>query len=90
VIQLLSQFWEKLDNLLFEEEQEKFKNDNLIEIICIGAGMGEGILHIGELHVLNYKNLMAGSDCENWKKAINKEHDRTIENNVWILRKLKD
>jgi hypothetical protein len=76
--------------LLFEEEQEKSKNDNLIEMLCIGARIGEGILHTGELHVLNYKNAMAGDDREDWKKAIDKEHERMIENKVWIPRKLKD
>jgi hypothetical protein len=76
--------------LLFEEEQEKSKNDNLIEMLCIGVGIGEVILQTGELHVLNYKNAMTGDDRENWKKAIDKEHERMIENKVWIPRKLKD
>jgi hypothetical protein len=76
--------------LLFKEEQEKTKNNNLIEMLCIGAGIGEGILHTGELHVLNYKNAMAGDDCENWKKAIDKEHERMIENKARIPRKLKE
>jgi hypothetical protein len=76
--------------LLFEEEKEKPKNDNLIEMLCIGAGIRESILHTGELNVLNYKNAMAGDDPENWKKAIDKEHERMIENKVWIPRKLKD
>jgi hypothetical protein len=90
VIQLPSRFREELDNFLFEEEQEKSKNDNLIEMLCNGAGIGEGILNTGELHVLNHKNAMAGDDRENWKKAIDKEHERIIENKVWITRKLKD
>jgi hypothetical protein len=90
VIQLPYQFREELDNFLFEEEQEKSKNDNLVEMLCIGAGIGEVILHTGELHVLNYKNAMTGDDRENWKKAIDKVHERMIENKVWIPRKLKD
>jgi hypothetical protein len=54
--------------LLVEEEQEKLKNDNLIEMLCIGAGIGEGILHTGKLNVLNYKNAHSGDDRANWKK----------------------
>jgi hypothetical protein len=56
----------ELVNLLFKEEQEKLKHDNLIEMLCIGPGIGDGILHTRELHILNYKNAMAGDDCENW------------------------
>jgi hypothetical protein len=58
-------------------------------MICIGAELGEDILHTGELHVLNYKNAMAGDDRENWEKAIDKEHERMIENKVWIPRNFK-
>jgi hypothetical protein len=31
-------FQQELDHVLFEEE-EKFKNDNLIELLCIGFGI---------------------------------------------------
>jgi hypothetical protein len=72
VIRLPSEFWEELDNLLFKEKQEKSKNEKLIEMLCIGAGIGEGILHTGELHVLNYKSAMTGDDRENWKKRLTK------------------
>jgi hypothetical protein len=58
--------------LLLGEEQEKLKNDNSIEMLCISAGIGEGILHTGKLHVLNYKNAHSGDDRENWKKRSTK------------------
>jgi hypothetical protein len=59
-------------------------------MLCIDAGIREGILNPGELYVLKYKNAMTGDDCENWKKSIDKELDRIIENNIWIPRKHKD
>jgi hypothetical protein len=50
------------------KKNKKIKNDNLIEMLCIGAGIGEGILHTRELNALNHKNAMAGDDRANWKK----------------------
>ena len=57
-------------------------SSNFDEIVLIGAGIGEGIKHTAELHVLNYRNAMAGPDREQWKKAIKEEHDRMVENKV--------
>ena len=58
-------------NLLIEEVNDNFKNDNLIELLCVGAGIGEGILHTGKLHVLKYKDALAGVNQDHWKNAIN-------------------
>ncbi len=56
-------------------------SSNCDEIILIGAGIGEGIKHTAELHVLN---AMTGPDKDQWEKAIAEEHDRMVENKVWV------
>jgi hypothetical protein len=57
-------------------------SSNFDEIILIGAGIGEGIKHTAELHVLNFKNAMKGPDKEQCEKAIEVKHDRMVENKV--------
>jgi hypothetical protein len=54
------------------EEEENYKDNKLLEILCVGAGIGEGILHTNELHVLKYKEAMRGTDREHWTNAIMK------------------
>ena len=83
VVKLPGRFREEMENLLLEEVDKKFKKDESIELLCVGAGIGEGILHTGELHVLKYKDAMAGNDRDHWKKAIGEEHKRMVDNNVW-------
>jgi hypothetical protein len=66
------------------------KNDNFFESLCINTGIVEGIMHTGESQILNYENAMPGDDYKNWMVAIDEEHDRIIENNIWIPRKFID
>jgi hypothetical protein len=65
---------------LIEEEEENYDDNKFFEMLCVGAGIGEGILHTNELHVLKYKEAMRGTNLEHWTNAINKEHERMIEN----------
>jgi hypothetical protein len=59
-------------------------SSNFDEIILFGAGIGEGIKHTAELHVLNFKNAMKRPDKEQWEKAIEDKHKWMIENKVWV------
>jgi hypothetical protein len=43
-----------LENLLIEEKED-YEDEKVIELLCIGAKIGESILHTGELHVLKQK-----------------------------------
>jgi hypothetical protein len=55
-IKLPTQFREEFDDLFVEQANNTLPRDEFMEIICVGAGIGEGILHTGELHVLKYKD----------------------------------
>ena len=57
-------------------------------MILIGTGIGEGILHTGELHVMKFKDAMASADRDKQKLAIKEEHERIVKNNVWTPVKL--
>jgi hypothetical protein len=89
VIEKPERFQEELKNLLIEEE-ENYEENKLLEMICVGAGIGAGILHTNELYVLKYKEAMRGTDQECWTNTINEEHERMIENKVWKPIKQKD
>jgi hypothetical protein len=62
-------------NLLIEEE-ENDEDNNPIELLCVDAGIREGVLHTGELHILKYKLSIIGNNQEHWTtlymKKINK------------------
>jgi hypothetical protein len=53
------------------------------EIACVGAGVGGGFANTTELHVMKYDQAMQSQDAEQWNKAIEDEHNRMEENNVW-------
>jgi hypothetical protein len=53
------------------------------ELACVGAGIGGGFEHTSELHVLKYNQAMAGPDSDKWTKAVEEEHTRMIDNEVW-------
>jgi hypothetical protein len=58
------------------------------EKLLVGATIGEGIGHTGELQSVKYNEAMSRPEKEKWKKAIVEEHDRMIQNTVWIPVKL--
>jgi hypothetical protein len=47
---------------LLIDEKENYEDEKLIELFCVGAGIGEGILHTDDLHVLEYKVEMIGAN----------------------------
>jgi hypothetical protein len=58
------------------------------EKLLVGAAIGEGIGHTGELQSVKYNEAMSGPEKEKWKKVIVEEHDRMIQSAVWIPVKL--
>jgi hypothetical protein len=54
------------------------------EIACVGAGIGGGFTTTTELHVMKYDAAMESPDAAQWKKAVEEEHDRMVNNKVWI------
>jgi hypothetical protein len=57
------------------------------EKILVSAAIREGIGHTGELQSVKYNEAMFRPG-KKWKKAIVEEHDRMIQNAVWIPVKL--
>jgi hypothetical protein len=79
-VKIPARFREELNNFFYEDSAKCSKNND--EMLLIGAGIREGILHTGELHVLKYKDAMASGDWNHWIRAIQEEHDRMVNNNV--------
>jgi hypothetical protein len=69
--------------------KKKIEYNKLIGLLCVGIGIGEGILHAGALHVLKYKEAIIGSNQEHWKNTFYEEHEQMIEKKVWKPIKLK-
>lgn len=53
------------------------------ELGCVGAGVGGGFEHTSELHVMKFDEAMASGNAAEWSKAVEEEHERMVENNVW-------
>jgi hypothetical protein len=56
----------------------------------VGAGIGGGFVDTNELHVMKYKEAMAGQDASKWEKAVEEEHDRMLKHRVWEPVPVKD
>jgi hypothetical protein len=61
-----------------------------IEKSLVGAAIRESIGHKGELQSVKYNESMSKPEKEKLKKAIVEEHDRMIQNAVWIPVKLNN
>jgi hypothetical protein len=77
--------WSKLYEILAltiaeDEYQAEFALVN--ELAGVGAGLGGGFTNTSDLKIMKYKEAMR-SDKEGWDKAVEEEHNRMIENNVW-------
>jgi hypothetical protein len=48
------------------------------EMACVGAGLGGGFVNAKELHVMKYDQATNGPDKENWKQAVQEEHERMV------------
>ena len=53
------------------------------EIACVGAGIGGGFENTSELHVMKYREAMAGDFKDKWEEAVLEEHERMVKHNVW-------
>ena len=56
---------------------------NNIEIGLVGAGVGGGFEDTNELHVMTFDEAMASGEEEEWFDAVEEEHDRMVEHDVW-------
>jgi hypothetical protein len=65
--------------------EEKYLNymKTFGEIACVGAGLGGGFEHTTELHVMKYDTAMKKADAISWKTAVEEEHNRMVDNEVW-------
>ena len=53
------------------------------EIAAVGAGVGGGYANTAELRPMKYDEAMSGPDKEEWKKAVEEEHERMLTHKVW-------
>ena len=51
-------------------------NDDNVEFLLVGAGIGGGFTHTSELKVMNYRDAMASADVEAWKVEVGEEKKR--------------
>eukprot|EP00957_Ditylum_brightwellii_P048467 3677643-Ditylum_brightwellii.AAC.1 len=58
------------------------------EFVGIGAGPDSGFSNTRKLSAMKYEKAMA-KDKDGWTKAIDKEHQRMVENDAWHPIKLK-
>ena len=54
------------------------------KVALVGAGIGGGFIDTNELHVMKYKEAMAGKDADKWQKAVDKEHECMMKHEVWM------
>ena len=72
------------------EQNYYFALSEYLEYGCVGAGIGSGIANTNELKVIGYDEAMQRKDRNEWLKSINEEHDRMLNNKVWMVVKKKD
>ena len=51
-------------------------DDNNVEFLLVGAGIGGGFTHTSELKVMNYCDAMASEDAKDWKVEVGEERRR--------------
>jgi hypothetical protein len=54
------------------------------EALLVSAAIRKGIRHTSELQAVKYKEAMSGPEKEKWIQAIEQEHNRMIQNSVWM------
>jgi Reverse transcriptase (RNA-dependent DNA polymerase) len=62
----------------------------ILKFNLVGAGLGEGFQHTGELHALKFKDAMPGDNKDKWKEAVEAEFKQMIDNKVWIPIKISN
>jgi hypothetical protein len=53
------------------------------EVCMVGAGLGGGFINTQELHVMKFKEAMAGPEADKWEVAVDKEHSRMVKSEVF-------
>ena len=59
-------------------------------VACVGAGIGGEYASTTELKPMKYKEAMRSRDREEWKKAVEEEHNNMKNYNVWTPVQIKD
>ena len=62
-------------------DPDELEDDN--EYGFVGAGLGGGFDVTTELHVMKYKQAMQSSEKNEWIKAVEEEHTRMTDHQVW-------
>ena len=57
--------------------------NELNEILAVGAGIGGGFLNTSELIPMTYEDAMKTKDAESWKKAVHEEYQRMMHHQVF-------
>jgi hypothetical protein len=67
------------------QAEEKYYDTmwKMSEMAFVGAGIGGGFVDTNELHVMKYKEAMAGKDAPKWEIAVEEEHERMMKHKVW-------
>jgi len=65
-------------------------NTTVDEIMAVGAGIGGGFTHTSELIPMKYEQAMATPNAKEWEKAVDKEHGRMKDHNVFKVVKKED
>jgi Reverse transcriptase (RNA-dependent DNA polymerase) len=62
-----------------------FRNrmNKINDMAFVGAGIGGGFENTTELHVMKYDAAMKSPDAGQWKRSVQEEHDRMVDNEVW-------
>jgi hypothetical protein len=67
------------------EAEEKYYDTmwKMSEMAFVGAGIGGGFVDTNELHVMKYKEAIAGKDAPKWEIAVEEEHECMMKHKVW-------
>ena len=66
------------------EEEYYNKMWKMSEMALVGAVIGGGFINMSELHVMKFKEAMAGKDSDKWQKAFDKEHEHMQKHHIWV------
>ena len=67
---------EKVERVIMDDLKDQ-------DFACIKAGLGGGFTNIKELHPIKYKEAIKTSDKVKWLIAVEEEHRRMHNYNIW-------
>jgi hypothetical protein len=53
------------------------------DMACVGAGIGGGFVNTKESHVMKHDQAINGPEHQEWKQAVEEEHERMVEHGVF-------